>query len=153
VIKYVAIDPGETTGVAEFDADGKVLGMHQFKVKELYEYFERLYDTPPQVVIFEEYRIFAHKKDSHINSKVPTIQIIGAIKYFAWRCKATAVEQPSQHKPFGYKYGGFNPPKDHSKSHGPDALAHGFYYLVTNRVIGVKPVGSTQEARSPQKAD
>ena len=140
ILHYLVIDPGETSGVVEFTATGEVIAMHQLKKDELYTYLDKLHESPPQVIVYEEYKIFAHKAASHTNSKVPTLQIIGAIKYFGHRVKATVVEQPSQAKVIGYKYGGFNAPKNHALSHGPDALAHGWYYLVKHKILKVKPV-------------
>lgn len=135
-LHYLVFDPGETTGVAEFDINGQLITMTQMKKKELFEYLDSLESNPPSVVIYEEYMIFAHKAASHSYSKVPTIQIIGAIVYFGHRIKAQVVEQKSQCKPLGYKYSGMTVPKNHSKSHGPDAMAHGYYYLINNNIIG-----------------
>lgn len=142
MIKFVAIDPGETSGVSEFDENGQIIKMHQFRRDDLFDYLATLEAELPSVVIFEEYMVFGHRLSAHAWSKLETSQIIGAIVYWCHRHHVKCVEQKAQAKVLGYKYMGSNTPKNHSKSHGPDAAAHAVYWLMHNKVIGtdLKPL-------------
>jgi hypothetical protein len=131
----IALDPGNTTGVAEFSSEGKLLAMHQLDIPHLYDYLVELEETPPEVIIYEEYVIMNHKIDAHRFSKVPTIQVIGAIVYAGHKMKCKVVEQRREAKTLGYKYANMLQPKDHKKSHGPDAVAHGYYYLINHKIV------------------
>lgn len=135
---YMACDPGNTSGVAIFNSDGSLNSMNQYVKEDFMDYLRDYPEPYPRVVIIEEYRVFPNKASTHAYSKVDTIQIIGMIKAAAHKWGAEAVEQPLQAKTMGYKYAGMKPPSDHSKSHSPDAVAHGYYYLVKNNVIKVK---------------
>lgn len=135
---YFACDPGNTSGVAIFNSDGSLMSMGQYAKDAFMDYLRDYPEPYPKVVIIEEYRIFPNKASTHAYSKVDTIQIIGMVKSAAHKWGAEVIEQALQAKPLGYKFAGMKPPKDHSKSHGPDAVAHGYYYLVKQGVIKIK---------------
>lgn len=137
-VHYFVCDPGNTSGVAIFDTAGQLKSMEQYPKEAFMDYLLDFPPPYPRVVVIEEYRIFPNKASTHAYSKVDTIQIIGIIKAAAHKWGANVVEQALQAKPLGYKYAGMKPPKDHSKSHGPDAVAHGYYFLVKNGIIKVK---------------
>ena len=137
-ITYLAFDPGETTGVAEFNSVGALLDMHQLKIDALLDYLADM-KFKPKTIIIEEYKIFAHKAKAHTNSKVPTIQVIGMIKSYAHRWGSAVVEQPSQAKVLGYKLSNTKQAKDHKFSHQLDAYVHGYYHLIKHGVITPKP--------------
>ena len=132
---YIACDPGETSGVAEFNEKGQLVVMHQFKRDDLFDYLSDRETNLPETLIFEEYMIFAHKMSAHAWSKVPTLQIIGALVYWCHKNGVKCVEQKAQAKVLGYKYMGATAPKNHTKSHGPDAAAHGIYWLMHHKII------------------
>lgn len=133
-IWLIAFDPGETTGVAEFNSVGECLALHQLKINDLLDY---LADMPykPHIVVIEEYRIFAHKAASHSQSKVPTIQVVGMIKSYAHRWAAKCVEQPVQAKVLGYKLSNTKQAANHKNSHQLDAFVHGYYWLVKHKIV------------------
>jgi hypothetical protein len=132
---YIAIDPGETSGVAEFDKNGQLVSMHQFKRDDLFDYLAEREANLPETLIFEEYMVFAHKLSAHAWSKLETVQVIGALVFWCHRNGVKCVEQKAQAKILGYKYMGATAPKNHDKSHGPDAAAHGIYWLVNHKII------------------
>lgn len=83
----LALDPGETTGVAVFtcDVDAAVLShVAQIKTWPLtlgVESFMALIDKlQPDRVVFESYQVYEWKADSHSWSQIPTVQVIGMIQ-------------------------------------------------------------------------
>ena len=140
---YVAIDPGNRTGWATADCEGRVTGNSAIKGTEAFlDWFEELQPSP-EVVIVESYEI-RQQHFNHQGSRVPTIQHIGAIKSIAKRTHGVGVkEQRSINLPFGLRYLGlygsyYNPTTQRKKDkHIPDevsALAHLTYYLRKNKV-------------------
>lgn len=129
---YLAIDPGNNTGWASFKRNGEVL---DFSVitghDDFLDWLEEQFPFP-QVIIIEDYRV---RPQGNINtfSRVPTIQLIGAISRIARKKKSKVVLQPSSILPIGLKFIGAK----YDKAHVPDqisALAHGVYYLQKNNI-------------------
>ena len=86
----LAFDPGEVSGCCVFK-DGKPVEFRQLptvnKKTRDYEWSvieEFIDEINPDTVIIENYRIYAHKLDQHSSSDVPTLQLIGAIKYMLY---------------------------------------------------------------------
>lgn len=82
----IALDPGETTGVAIFyvSQDGNI-GLEQKQLKtwpfeEGYKEFRKLFRVLPKAVVHEAYKIYEWKTTAHGWSEVPTLQLIGCIK-------------------------------------------------------------------------
>lgn len=83
----LALDPGETTGVAAFTctADEAVLThASQIKTWPLEIGVKTLEDlikaVKPDRVVFESYQVYEWKSESHSWSQIPTVQVIGMIK-------------------------------------------------------------------------
>jgi hypothetical protein len=79
---YWAIDPGETTGWAKFE-DGKPTEFQEFKMEEFYLF---MWSQPsPELIVMEDYLIKPAGSGGydHVWGRVPTIQVIGAVKSFA----------------------------------------------------------------------
>ena len=79
----LAIDPGETVGIAVFTEKGKAL-----KVEEIPsdEFFDRLADYTPgklTTVVVEDYRLRQGKQMQQTGSRFETVQCIGAARLFA----------------------------------------------------------------------
>lgn len=92
--KLVAIDPGDTyTGVAFFaqdDEDGWYCqDAQEFDPEEFEDAFAgMLFDrdgTPPPIVVYEKWRLYADHAKEKTGSEFPTSQHIGVIKYIV-RC-------------------------------------------------------------------
>lgn len=137
----ICLDPGETTGWAVFrknelsecgQLDTSKLGEIS---KELYA-FIRLHcgQAPPRdcLVLYENYRVYAHKSKQHINAGLHTPKLIGIIE-----AVCQLLDVPTHHqmaataKPFctddklvewGYYQTG--------ERHANDAVRHGCYYLL-----------------------
>lgn len=133
---YVAWDPGETTGVACWDAKPERICINQFRLPELDNFLlTELEPNPPKVFIIEGYQVFGHKAEAHIGSKLETSQIIGALKYFARRYKIEIIEQSSHILKVAQKFSGVKIPTDHKISHWASAYNHGYYYLHNKGLI------------------
>jgi hypothetical protein len=83
--KFLALDPGETTGVAWWD--GTTISLWQWDTKDLVHAFqtleEFLHGTVVDHIRIENYRVYGWMADSHSWSELHTAQWIGGIKICA----------------------------------------------------------------------
>jgi len=130
---YVAFDPGVTTGWATFFEDGRLREFGQVLFSELMDLCHTLIEHYEVIhVIYEDYRIFAHKAHAHVGSRVPTVQAVGVIKASFMAKQIPITMQPSNILPIAEKWTQTKIPSDHSKSHQVSAFLHGSYYLIKN---------------------
>lgn len=136
-LHYLAIDPGagfkDSIGVAKFSATGQAVLAVQYTFDDFVDFLEA--QTDVGFIIFEEYRIRRNRMQSHVGSKVETIQTIGVIKSWCRRKKVPFIEQPSgilsiASQWFQIKW----PIPDHANSHYVSATLHGLYAL---KLMGV----------------
>ena len=122
---YLALDPGETTGFAAFDAKGDSTEIGEvFSDAELDDLLDRL---SPTVVIVEDWIQNPH---AHMGgNKQLTARTIGSVESWARRHNAKVVLQPNTIKSIGYMWAGISKAKAKSMSHRADAYVHGVYYL------------------------
>jgi hypothetical protein len=140
----LALDPGETTGVAEFDGD-RTIRVYQKVTKEIgpsYDWLEELLECgsgdiddptiPFKHLRYEDYRVYAWKADDHSWSPVHTIRWIGAIQV-----AAHTTNTPSSCIMAQAAKGWWTDAKlDHfdlnpkGLKHGRDALRHLLYFLL-----------------------
>ncbi len=130
----VALDPGETTGVAVFK-EGRLVTVDQIAqrefdlaVRELVSLFDL---TQPSMVIIEDYKVYSHKAGAHKWSALHTPRLIGAIQTLCVLYEVGYHMQMASAKRFCtderlkdwrmYQVG--NP-------HATDAVRHGVYYLL-----------------------
>ena len=137
----LAFDPGEITGCCVFK-DGKPIEFRQLatvnKKTRDYEWdvIEQFIDEiKPDAVIIENYRIYAHKLEQHSSSDVPTLQLIGAIKYMLYKRNIPyKLQMAQQAKGFvtdaKLKEWGM---WDIGHKHARDACRHCVYYLVSQK--------------------
>lgn len=130
-----SIDPGETTGVAIGDDQGKLVGMSQHPWDRLPDYINSILDA--DLFIVEEFKIRPDKAMSFSFSDMKTIQVIGMFKLRAHQIGATTRYQRPLDKIMGYRWSGTTAPKAHSLSHQVDAYAHMVFYWV--HVLGLTP--------------
>jgi len=83
----LALDPGETTGVACFTCDPTSATLvHASQVKTwplevgVANMSKLLDDLNPSSLVFESYQVYEWKSKDHIWSQIPTVQVIGMIK-------------------------------------------------------------------------
>jgi hypothetical protein len=145
----IALDPGETTGVAEFDGDTTIT-VYQKATKDIGESYDwlarRLVEGPdiqfkmgdqPWPGSFahlrvEDYRVYEWKASDHAWSPVHTIRWIGAIQVAAHLSDTPISFCMAQHaKGFWtdqkLNHFGINPK---GLKHGRDALRHLLYYML-----------------------
>lgn len=145
--RLLAIDPGETTGWALFE-EGKLTRWGQEetvtkvgKEKVLnWAPLMRLFTMSPDVVVCENYRIYAHKLERHSFSQVETLRLIGGIDLLCSMCNGKGptpiyYQMSVQHKGFvkdeRLKEWGF---WKEGQKHSRDAIRAGIYFLIiTNK--------------------
>lgn len=131
----LALDPGETTGVAVFK--GIKLGeVTQLNTVEMPKAAVALYNLivliKPQVVIVEDYRVYKWKTDQHAWAGLHTPRLIGALEYILFVLNTPTIKQSAQvGKGFctdeRLKEWGFYTP---AKRHAMDAVRHGCQFLM-----------------------
>jgi hypothetical protein len=127
--KLLAIDPGETTGVAYF-INGELIKTAQ--LTSIIAIEEAILDFLPDMLIYEDYRIYPAKLKSHSFSEIPTLKIIGAIEYVCEKYHIKTIKQLAtmakgfcnsyKLKEWGYWAKG--------EQHSRDAIRHGCYFLL-----------------------
>lgn len=124
----IAFDPGKTTGWCVFRdkvliADG-TLTMEQSPALILD-------DFPPDLVIYESFRLFPNKAKAMIGAQFEPVQVIGVIRFLCQERHIPMIEQAPVLKKFfmpvaRLKYYGSVPQSEHAR----DAVRHVLYYLV-----------------------
>ena len=129
--RYVAIDPGISTGFATFKANGDLIrtGTLRNGKAELYPFLDLLESHHHLDVILEDYKLFPWKAMAQVWDSLETVRFIGAIDRWASKMVYPVHLQDPQIKAIGYKWAGISVPKNHDMSHETDAFVHGVYYL------------------------
>lgn len=132
---FLAIDPGETTGWAIFKQDGSLDDYGQAEGLDFFSGWLEFLDPKPSLLICEEWIL--NPNISQGGSRQETVQVIGVIRSYGLRNGIDIEWQSPSRKPAGYAWAGIKPlPKSqHAQSHQYDAIAHGTYYLVSNKII------------------
>ncbi len=131
---FLAIDPGETTGWATFNLDGYLIDFGQVKGFDGFdEWLEKL-SPKPSLIICEKW--VTNPKVPQGGSTQETAQVIGAIRSYSRKNGIDIEWQMARILLVGYKWAGLKPlPKSkHYLSHQYDAIAHGTYYLVNQKI-------------------
>lgn len=132
---YLALDPGETTGWAKFDANGEILSMGQYKQGDQTQWLTEHLTSELKAVICEEYRIYNQQKQKRW-SRNQTSKNEGAIQLLAEMRGVPFHLQPANVKAIGYKWAGLGQaPSNHAISHQYDAVAHGTYWLRQRNIL------------------
>lgn len=131
--RFLAIDPGETTGWAEFDEDGFGIGLGQVKQIGLTKFLTDHVHSELKAVICEDYKNHGFTQQKRW-SRNQTSKNIGKIEVFAELHGVTVILQPNTVKGIGYMWSGIDPPSNHGISHQYDAYVHGVYYLQSNGI-------------------
>lgn len=140
--RLLALDPGETTGWSVFE-DGKLTATGQAPTMSggwncIHELFA---DVRPTCVIYENYRVYAHKLERHSNSEVYTLRLVGVIEYL---CEVGFGipyynQMAQQHKGFVTDeklkdWGMYKP----SQKHARDSIRAGCYFLLFHKALDQK---------------
>lgn len=133
--KYLAIDPGETSGWAKFDDKGVIIQYGQVKQEDLHKWLDVHLTSELLAVICEEYRNYSWQKQAKW-SRNQTSKNEGAIEAIASMRGVPFFLQPANIKKIGYKWAGLEAaPSNHSISHQFDAVAHGTYWLRNRGIL------------------
>lgn len=139
---YIAFDPGENTGWAKFNMQGRPLEMGVVEYGP--QLFELLDGMNPGWFVCEEFMLVTQQmtggKGKHYSKpwdKVVTARAIGAIEKRAWETESPVYFQRSAILPlasqaFGIPLTGFK-----KMQHPLDAILHGAWYAKEN--LGVVP--------------
>lgn len=131
--RYLAIDPGISTGYATFRANGDLIrtGTLRKGKEELYPFLAKLEPERDMTldIVVENYRLYPWKAMAQSWDSLETVRFIGAIDLWATWCKYSVHLQDPQVKSIAYKWAGITKPKNHDMSHETDAFVHGVYYL------------------------
>ncbi len=124
----LAIDPGDTTGLALFNLDtGDGIELKVVKTKDaLYEY---LSEIRPDKIVCEDFELFPWKSKEQSWSNFSTVRVIGAIEYYCYLTQTPLTLQKASIKPIAYKWAGMTKASNHAVSHDQDAYVHGVYFL------------------------
>jgi len=131
-IYYASFDPGYYFGWALWNEAGTLLFFGQEEGWEAIKFVLKALPETIKHYIAEAYRVNPNIK--HGGSTVPAVRALGMISMTADLKSAAMHEQPNTKKTIGYARLKVQPPKDHSKSHFWDAIAHGEFYMFANRV-------------------
>ena len=137
----LALDPGETTGWAVF-LDGRLTSSGEIKYESenqvLLDIYELMKADRNDYVVAEDYRIYAHKKDSHTWDALFTPKLLGAIQLIC------ALEETPLILQMASTGKGFC--KDHKlkiwgmyqegQRHARDAIRHGAHALLFSEELG-----------------
>lgn len=137
--RLLALDPGETTGLAFFES-GDLKDFKQLPTKNMVDaprLFKDSFDYyKPDIVVFEEYRVYAWKTQTHSWSDLHTSRVIGSLETLCYiaspRIPYTrqSAQQPKQFCTDNkLKHWNFYQP---GQKHARDAIRHGCFYLLFN---------------------
>jgi hypothetical protein len=135
----LALDPGETTGVACYSCtkeEAVLVHASQIKTwpleKGVLTFQELVKQLSPAKVVFESYQVYEWKTDDHTWSQIPTVQVIGMIQTILIQHNIPYTTQTAQVakgfcddaklKSWGYYQPGLR--------HARDAIRHATYYLL-----------------------
>lgn len=135
----LALDPGETTGVACFASDSTTATLvHASQIKTwplelgVENMTKLLKELEPKSLVFESYQVYEWKSKDHVWSQIPTVQVIGMIKTLCIQMGIPYHTQTAQVakgfvtddklKAWGYWQDGLR--------HARDAIRHACYFLL-----------------------
>lgn len=129
-MRFIALDPGASTGYAEFeDAYPVEAGVLKFGD----EFNDWLDNQHPELWVVEDYIVRPQNVAGygHQWSKGEALQIIGAVKFHARSRMIPLILQQPSIKPMAAKMSGLEYKKGKKGVHMNDALLHGSYFWRT----------------------
>jgi len=139
---YYGFDPGKMTGVVGVKVDenkriSPAMVPCNMSVKGLYYFLEQeeMYSRKC-VLIVEGFWLEPYKDPKKNLAWDPMIasQVIGALYYFAHRTETEVITQKNSIKPVGYGFANQKYTPGKKGTHWQDAMAHVYYYLVTQKL-------------------
>lgn len=139
--RVLGLDPGGTVGWSIMEgckliANGQTPGYDDSTGKIDWDSIEHLLiDSKPDIIVCEDYKVYAHKLQQHTFSSVPTLRIIGMIEYFCHKHGIPLYYQMAmQAKGFvtDDKLKSWNL-WQRGQRHSRDSIRHICYFLVFNK--------------------
>lgn len=139
-MQLIAFDPGQSTGWAVLRTANKSGIVEKFGVTRTPEKLFEVLDEYGGVdlAICEDYIInpaVMRKGFTHAWDKGLTLRAIGAIQFWCREHNIEFVLQQPSTKPAGYGFMGATYVKGKAGQHHLDAIAHGVYYCVKNKLL------------------
>lgn len=133
MIKILGLDPGHSTGYCVLQIDNKIPKLIRTgtckdqTLQELEDCFKEV-----DYIVCEDFLINKAKAEQGAfnNSRLQTVQVIGAIQLLARLNHREVVLQQNNIKPMGYGYAKLPYKKGAKGVHVFDAVAHAFYFAV-----------------------
>lgn len=126
----LALDPGMTTGWAIFNAQGKFIESGQANIVEVNDLDEKIVPNNISHIVYEDFKLFAHKARKQIGSRFEASQVIGKAEGWAHKHDLETIKQPASIKAIAEKWSQIKPTGSHAQSHWVDAYNHGYFFLV-----------------------
>jgi len=135
----LAIDPGETVGIAWISFEGQTYDIQELPVDEFFEWLarqvdpERPYFVGP--IVIEDYRLLRGKQMQQTGSTFPAVQVIGAARLAARVSGVELVTQSPQILRLTEMH--MHWPVHAPTSHVPDYLSaqlHALHYMETQGI-------------------
>jgi hypothetical protein len=133
--RVLAVDPGETVGWALFQ-DLELTNVGQFPIGPLEDLDYFVTEQRPDVMVVENYRIYASRAAQHVGSEVNTAQYVGILKFIGSIYQIPVTLQMA-HQAKGWvsdkrlrDLGLFQT----GKRHANDAIRHGVYWLLFGKL-------------------
>jgi hypothetical protein len=136
-IKYIAIDPGETNGIAIYDDRYSLKLLQCIPYKELKPFLDQF--TGIKICLCEDYIVYEHKAQAHTGSRLTTARAIGRVESWAEDNKVKLIKQAAQYYSLGFRFmEKRKPPRSDPLSHAKVAHAHFVYWAVKTGRINPK---------------
>ena len=101
-MKVISLDPGETHGLcmaeSNHNKDWKIIRTDAIKDAELFSLLEN--EPNVDLVIYEQYKLYASKAKAMVNNEFLTVQAIGVIKYICRKRGIPTLKSPTMNKAF-----------------------------------------------------
>lgn len=139
--RLLALDPGHTTGWCVFE-EGKLSAHGQAAtMDEGWKCIDGLFrDVKPSMVIYENYRVYAHKLERHSNSEVYTLRLVGVIEYLCEVLYHISYYNQMAHQAKGFvtdeKLKAWDMYKP-SQRHARDSIRHACYFLLFDKGLQI----------------
>jgi hypothetical protein len=140
--RLLCLDPGHVTGWCVFERGKLTAAGQALTMEEGWHCIDDLFnDVQPTMVVYENYRVYAHKLERHSNSEVYTLRLVGVIEYLCdvkfnipqynqMAHQAKGFVTDDKLKSWGFYKSGLR--------HARDAMRHGIYFLLFQKELGGK---------------
>lgn len=140
--RLLCLDPGHTTGWSLFEK-GKLTAQGQAAtLEEGWHCINDLFnDIQPTMVVFENYRVYAHKLERHSNSEVYTLRLVGVIEFLCDVKFGIPHNNQMAHQAKGFVSD--EKLKEwkmyiRGEKHARDSIRHGIYFLLFDKMLDTK---------------